>query len=105
MATKTQVGCRLLVTLIDQYAATVSPSVWAVIPVNEDDLSQGFREITYREFANAINVTTAWMQDHLPPPQQDFETIAYAGPKDVRYPIIAVAAAKLKRKVRSSSML
>lgn len=105
MATETQLGCRLLVTLIDQYAATDPSPVWAVVPTDEGDLSKGFKDITYREFANAINIAAAWLQDHLPPLEQDFETIAYAGPKDVRYPVIAVAAAKLRRKVRSLRML
>ena len=105
MATKTQLGCRLLVTLIDQYAATEPSPVWAVVPVDEGDLSKGFKDMTYREFANAINIAAAWLQDRLPHFEQGFETIAYAGLKDIRYPIIAVAVAKLRRKVRSLRML
>ena len=90
---------RLLVTLIDQYAVTEPSSLWGVIPLDEHDLSEGFRDITYGNFANAINIAASWLQDRLPPPMCDFQTIAYVGPKDVRYPILAVAAAKLKRKV------
>lgn len=90
---------RLLVTLIDQYAVTEPSSVWGVMPLDEQDLSKGFRDITYENFANAINIAASWLQENVPPPSCDFQTIAYVGPKDVRYPIIAVAAAKLKKKV------
>ncbi|KAF1969230.1 hypothetical protein BU23DRAFT_477741, partial [Bimuria novae-zelandiae CBS 107.79] len=89
----------LLVTLIDQYAATELSSVWGAIASNENDLSQEFKDITYQKFANAISLAATWLQDHLPLPTCDFQTITYVGPKDVRYPIIAVAAAKLKKKL------
>jgi acyl-CoA synthetase (AMP-forming)/AMP-acid ligase II len=104
MATNTHLGCRLIVALIDQYAASDPSPVWAVVPIDEGDLSKGFREITYREFANAINTAAAWLQDHLPFPERDFETIAYSGPKDIRYQIVAVAAAKLRLQVRTSTV-
>lgn len=99
MARDKDLGRRLLVTLIDRYAVEEPLSVWGVIPLDEQVLSEGFRDITYGNFANAINIAASWLQERLPPPTCDFQTIAYVGPKDVRYPIIAVAAAKLQRKV------
>lgn len=99
MVRNKDLGQRLLITLIDEYANTERSSVWGVIASDERDLSKGFKNITYGNFANAINLASRWLQDHLPPQTCDFDTIAYVGPKDVRYPIIAVAAAKLKKKV------
>jgi hypothetical protein len=93
------VGHRLIPTLIDQYAATEPPPVWAVVPADENDLSKGFKDVTFRNFANAIDHAAIWLREHLPQPLREFQTVAYVGPKDVRYPIIAVAAAKLRIKV------
>ncbi|KAF2017909.1 AMP-binding enzyme [Aaosphaeria arxii CBS 175.79] len=98
MATNSSVGARLLVAQIDELAKEPS-RVWASVPVDDKDLAKGFRDVTYSEFANSINRTALWLKHHLPEPTQPFETIAYSGPKDIRYPIIAVAAAKLGRKL------
>lgn len=90
---------RLVVTQIDEYARVDPSRVWAALPVDDNDLSKGFKDVTYRELANAINHASSWLQATLPHAQSSFETIAYAGVKDARYPILAVAAAKVGRKV------
>ncbi|PVI01653.1 putative AMP-binding enzyme [Periconia macrospinosa] len=90
---------RLVVTQIDEYAQTDPSRVWAAIPIDDDDLSKGFKDVTYTDFANAVGHACAWLEATLPPSQTPFETIAYAGVKDVRYPILAVAAAKIERKL------
>jgi len=92
-------GSRFIITLVDQYAFEDPSRVWAAVPIEEDDLSKGFKNITFAELSNAINHAATWMQKNLPIALELFETIAYAGPKDLRYPIIALAAAKVDRKV------
>ncbi|KAF2202541.1 putative AMP-binding enzyme [Delitschia confertaspora ATCC 74209] len=92
-------GSRLLVSLIDHYALTDPSRVWAALPIDENDLSKGFRDITYKQFANAIDYTASRLQELLGTASTPFETIAYAGPKDIRYAIIAVATAKMRRKL------
>ncbi|KAF2179124.1 putative AMP-binding enzyme [Zopfia rhizophila CBS 207.26] len=99
MAVDDKPGSRLLVALIDEHATTDPLRVWAAVPVDDGDLTKGFHDITYRAFANAINHAACWLQNHLPPAAGPFETVAYAGPKDIRYPIIAVAVAKVGRKL------
>ncbi|KAF2705779.1 putative AMP-binding enzyme [Pleomassaria siparia CBS 279.74] len=94
-----KLNTKLVVTQIDEYARTNPSRVWAAIPVDDNNLSKGFKDITYGEFANAIGHACAWLNATLPPAQLPFETIAYAGPKDVGYPIMAVAAAKIGRKL------
>ena len=89
-----------MVAQIDQYSENDPSRVWASIPLDEEDLAKGFRNVSYRDLVNAINLTASWLRDHLPPATGPFETIAYIGPKDVRYPIVAAAAAKIERKVR-----
>lgn len=93
-----------IVGLVDQYAIEDPSRVWATVPVDESDLSKGFKDVTYTQLATAVNHVALWMVDHLPNPPQSFDTIAYAGPKDVRYPIIELATAKVGRKVNDSSM-
>ncbi|KAF1956867.1 putative AMP-binding enzyme [Byssothecium circinans] len=90
---------KLIVTQIDEYARTTPSRVWAVIPTDDNDLSKGFKDITYSEFANAIGHACTWLKANLPPAHLPFETVAYVGPKDVRYPILAVAAAKIGKKL------
>ncbi len=99
MKTNNDVGGRLLVTEIDRLA-TDPLRVWASVPVDDGDLSKGFHDVTYASFANAINRTASWLSQHLPPPKQPFETVAYSGSTDICYPILTLAVAKIGRKVR-----
>jgi hypothetical protein len=99
MEVNKDLGSRFIVNLVDQYAIEEPSRVWAAVPIEETDLSKGFKNITFAELSNAINHAATWMQKHLPPALEKFEAIAYAGPKDLRYPIIALAAAKVDRKV------
>ena len=96
---RTKTGKRLLPVLIDQYAAEEPQRSWASIPKDVDDLSQGFREVTYRQLANAINKASWWLEAQLGPIHEPFETLAYVGPKDLMYPVLTMAAVKVGRKV------
>lgn len=98
MASNEAYGQRLLARVIDDYAANQPDRVWAAIP-RSNDLTQGFRHITFRQFAQAIDRAAFWLEDHLGASDGSFETFAYAGDKDLRYSIIAVAAVKIGRKV------
>ena len=95
MANYGKIGQRLISSLIDEYAANDPSRVWASMPVANEDLSRGFQDITYGRFANAIDTATWWLQGRL---EKQVETVAYAGPKDLRYAILAVAALKLGKK-------
>lgn len=105
MTASEEPGSRTIVTLIDQYASEDPSRVWAVVPIEDSNLSKGFKSITYGELANAISHAALWLQQNLDPSVTALETIAYAGPKDIRYPIIAVAAAKVGRKVNTTVKL
>lgn len=99
MASNAKIGERLIGSLIDDYAVNDPTRLWASTPIDNDDLSRGFQDINYRQFANAINHAAWWLKEQIATLCNDAETIAYAGPKDLRYPIIAVAALKLEKKV------
>lgn len=90
---------RLLVTAIDQIARSQPQRTWVTVPKDEDDLSNGFVDITFKQFSNAINHAAAWLHSNLGPSSGSFDTFAYEGPNDVRAAILTVAAVKVERKV------
>ncbi|KAL8834221.1 MAG: hypothetical protein Q9170_003852 [Blastenia crenularia] len=98
MASTNPYGQRLIPSLIDHYSITEPDRPWGATP-RSDDLTKRFVGITYRQFATAINRTAFWLEECLGASHGDFQTFAYAGEKDIRYPIIAVAAVKIGRKI------
>ncbi|KAL8652126.1 MAG: hypothetical protein Q9210_002877, partial [Variospora velana] len=99
MGSNAPYGQRLLARVIDDYAAKQPDRAWVTVS-RSDDLTQGFIDITFRRFAKAIDRTAFWLEDRLGASHGSFETFVYAGDKDIRYPIMAVAAVKVGRKVR-----
>ena len=95
---KDAIGYRLITSMIDYYAAEEPDRIYASIPRTED-LSDGLHDITYGQFGNAINRASWWLDLELGDCKGTFDTFAYIGPKDLRYPILAVAAAKVGRRV------
>ena len=100
MGSKDDRGKRLLANVIDTYALNDPGRIWASAPVDNDDLMKGFKDITYKDFANAINHASWWLKENTVGDASPFETLAYAGPKDLRYPILALAAVKCGKQVR-----
>ena len=94
-----ETGRRLITSLIDEIARDYPSRIWASIPKDNSNLSKGFRDITFKEFANAINHAAHWLKESLKGERISYETLAYGGPKDLRHPIIAVAASKCEKKV------
>jgi acyl-CoA synthetase (AMP-forming)/AMP-acid ligase II len=98
-------GTRLLPTLIDEIAKSTPNRVYASIPKDDTDLSQGFKNITYADFAQAIDFLSWWLDETLGKADGTFPTFAYFGPRDLGYCIVVVAAAKVGRKVLLASHL
>ncbi|KAF2734533.1 AMP-binding enzyme [Polyplosphaeria fusca] len=96
-------GYRHLTQLIEHIAAHDADRTWAAMPLDDKNLSLGFRDISFGQFANAVKHCAHWLADKLPKSKQPFETVAYTGKKDVRYPIIAMALARLERKLLMAS--
>ena len=83
--------------LIDERAIKESDRLFCAVPKSEN-IDDGLRHVTYREFANAVNRCAWWLEKELEKSQR-FETIAYIGPSDLRYVIITIAANKTGFKV------
>lgn len=79
--------------------ALEQPSKPFICLPRDDDVS-GFEDMTYKQFANAINGASHFLDDKLEKCEINaFDTIAYIGENDLRYLILVVAAVKTGRKV------
>jgi acyl-CoA synthetase (AMP-forming)/AMP-acid ligase II len=95
----TQVGQRLIYHIIDERGRNNHPRPYAAIP-RTPNISDGFQDISWQAFANAINRCATWMRELLGV-TSTCQAVAYLGPLDLRYQIIAVAAGKIGYAVRN----
>ena len=92
-------GRRLLPCLLDDEAQTNPQRVFAAL-ARSNDLSQGFQDISFHQVANAVNFIAHRLQTIFGSnPDQDFETLTYIGPPDLRYSVVFYAAVKCGYKV------
>lgn len=108
---------QLIPTIIDHHASHNPQKVFASIPMDNNDLSQGFRDITYFELREAVDKAAYWLEEKLGSADNEakpslevqqkeetsrssFPTFAFYGTRDLRYSIFAVAAMKTGYKVR-----
>ncbi|KAH0085498.1 acetyl-CoA synthetase-like protein, partial [Aureobasidium melanogenum] len=98
-------GTKLLPTLVDEIATTTPNRVYASVPKDDADMSKGFKDVTYADFARAIDALSWWLEETLGKADGTFPTFAYFGPRDLGYAIVVVAAAKVGRKVLLASHL
>ena len=85
-------GERLLPQVVDEYAQTHPQRVYASY-AKSADLTHGFRDVTMEEVARGVNHCAWWMEERLGIPEK-FETLAYMGASDLRYPILCLAGIK-----------
>jgi hypothetical protein len=91
-------GKRLLVNIVDELAKENSEAIYAEYPVSPTTYEDGFRKITFPDFSNAINGIAWWLHNTIGP-GKNFETLAYIGTLDLRYPALLLAAVKTGYKV------
>lgn len=88
------IGHRLLPVIIDEIAENEPSRVWASMPQGSSP-SDGHTDITFAVFARAINRMAHYIESSFAP-ATTFGTIGYVGKPDMRYQIIAMAAAKTR---------
>lgn len=93
-------GQRLLIQVIDERAAAGHSRPYASI-AQGGNFEDGFQDVSYGSFANAINRCAHWLLDRFGC-SSSYETIAYIGPLDLRYNILAMAAVKTGHVVRTT---
>ena len=89
---------RLLVRILDYLAAEQPQSLYGEFPRSPTTYEDGFRQLTYKTFANAVNGIAWWLHRNLGP-GKGFETLAYIGPNDIRYPALVLGSNKAGYKV------
>ncbi|RDW63544.1 hypothetical protein BP6252_11089 [Coleophoma cylindrospora] len=90
-------GATLPVHLIDSHAQH-RPNDVAIRYAEPDWENNGYRSVTWKQYADAVNKTAFWLDQKLgksttPSP----ETFAYWGPNDLRYAFLMNAAMKTNR--------
>ena len=85
-------GHRIISSLIDDYARETPNRCFCSLP-KTTRIEDGFYNITYGVLANAINRLAWWIEEKLGT-NEDFETLAYVGPPDLRYIALTIAAQK-----------
>jgi len=76
----------LLPHIVDHLSRVRPDAIYAEYPHSPTTYAEGYRAITYRQFANAINGCARWLVDTLGPGQR--EVLPYIGSNDVRYPVL-----------------
>lgn len=90
-------GQRLLPTLVDQLSASDPDRVFLSCQSGSRP-RDGYRDVTYREFAAAINRCSWWLHENLGR-SDDFRTLTYFGSRDLRSTVVMYAAVKTGHKV------
>ncbi|KAI4196585.1 MAG: hypothetical protein LQ350_006457 [Teloschistes chrysophthalmus] len=76
--------------------------VYAELPWSPTTFQAGFRQVTYANFANAINGVAWWLSEELGS-SDDFETLLYIGPNDLRHNLLLLGAVKAGYKMLFTS--
>ena len=95
-------GYRLIPKLVDEIAQTDPQRPFISVP-RSARVEDGFVDITYRQFAAAINRCCWWLDRQLGC-SKTFDTLFYFGPLDYRHFIVVLAAAKTGHVVCSPSI-
>ncbi|RBR13756.1 hypothetical protein FVER53590_13560 [Fusarium verticillioides] len=88
-----ELGRRLIPRILDDMSRDEPDRVIYSI-AKSADISEGFDEITARDFADAVN-KTAWWLEGLVGKSESFQTIGYIGLHDIRYFLLNLACVKV----------
>ncbi|KAM0142805.1 hypothetical protein ACHAO1_001043 [Botrytis cinerea] len=94
-------GQRLLPTLIDEKAVG-EPNKIIYSYAKTTKAVDGFVEVSHKRFANSIN-RAAWWIEKLLGKGENFPSVGYVGPGDLRYQILTVALVKAGYKILLNS--
>lgn len=93
----------LLPHIVDHFAKVKPDALYAEYPKSPLTYEHGFRQVTFRDLANAVNGVAAWLTEKLGPGKG--EILPYVGANDVRYPALVLGAIKAGYVVRESISL
>ncbi|KAL4919637.1 acetyl-CoA synthetase-like protein [Aspergillus aurantiobrunneus] len=82
----------LLPRLIDRYADEKPGAIYAEYPKSATSYTDGFHQVTFRDFGNVVNGLAWWLTQTLGPGKG--EVLPYIGPNNLRYPALVLACIK-----------
>ncbi|KAF2095550.1 acetyl-CoA synthetase-like protein [Rhizodiscina lignyota] len=94
---RSDTGRRLLPHVLDELADEQPHRVLYEVPV-KNDVTVPFAKITTRQFADAVNRAAWWFEETLGR-ADEFPTVGYLGPGDLRYFILVIASIKAGYKI------
>ncbi|KAI0479311.1 hypothetical protein GGR56DRAFT_673241 [Xylariaceae sp. FL0804] len=94
---------QLLTEMLDNLARTKPNELYSIYPESPDSYDEGFRELTWERFANAVNGLAWWLTIQLGTASPALETVTYTGPNDFRCGAIVLACSKAGLKLLMSS--
>lgn len=83
----------LIPNIVDHLAKLTPDAPYALYPNSPFTYDEGYRTVSYKDFANAINGLAWWLSNSLGP-STNFDVVAYIGPNDVRYTALVLGAIK-----------
>ncbi|KAH7411425.1 putative NRPS-like enzyme [Cadophora sp. MPI-SDFR-AT-0126] len=83
----------LLPIILENRANSDPHGIWAKFPISSTTYKEGFRSATHLELLNAVS-KVAWLLEKSLGRSENFETIAYLGPNDLRSIIVVLAGIK-----------
>jgi hypothetical protein len=93
-------GRRLVPNVIDEIAQRDPQREAFQIPRGSEP-QDGWKIVTFHEYANAINRCALNILENCSKPESgEYSTIAYIGPQDARYVVMVIGAVKAGYKVR-----
>jgi hypothetical protein len=92
---------RLIPQVVSNNAKKTPEKIWGSLPKSDSDVSQGYEDVTFARLNYAVTRACKWLVDNIEPHRRSkFEPLAYIGPPDSRYIILAIAAIKTGFQVR-----
>lgn len=93
-------GKRLVIHVLDHYAQNEPDRPYAYLPLSSDP-KDGWEVVTFKQLANAVNFVghelVRGLADHGNQ-SEDFPTVAYIGPGDIRYVVFMLACIRARHK-------
>lgn len=85
-------GERLLPSVVDECAIRDPNRIYGSYATS-NNVADGFRNVSMAQLARGVNHAAWWIKDQIGT-SRNFDTIAYMGTSDFRYPIFVLAAIK-----------
>jgi len=82
-----------LSNIVGHLSRETPEALYREYPISSLSYEEGYRRITYHDFANAINGAARWLSETLGL-SKNHEVLTYIGPNDLRYTVLVLAAVK-----------